>query len=136
MNASMTIPSDVQQLPKVRQFAFDFARKLGASEKVAHRTEFIATELCSNAIEYGGGIGKITIELDNDNSSIRIICFNQTKESSVSMRLKEKFHADFDPVQKRGRGLFIIRNWVKEANFEDTDGGVRISVVQSLSEYA
>lgn len=133
MNASMTIPSDYQHLPKVRAFAYDFVRRLGAPEKVAHRTEFIAAELCSNAIEYGGGKGKIEIDLHADGKSITITCFNETSDSSVSTRLKEKFHADFDPIQKRGRGLFIIRRWVQEANFEDADGGIRISVVQSLS---
>lgn len=131
---SVTMPTDTRFIASLRVFAYEFMKQAGASEKDARRTEFIVGELCANAIEYGKDATtvKICLTLESDNT-IRIECTNVAKNASVTSKdLTEKLHQDADTVSKRGRGLYVIRQWARDIAVEDIDGGLKISVVQSF----
>jgi anti-sigma regulatory factor (Ser/Thr protein kinase) len=134
-SVSISIPADTRLIPSVRVFAYEFMNQVGALEKDARRTEFIVGELCANAIEYGKKpAAKVHLTLTAiGEDSVRIDCVNSAKDDSVaSEKIIERFNSEVDVGSKRGRGLFVVRKWTKDAVIEDLDGGLKISVVQSF----
>lgn len=134
-SVTLTIPAQITFLESVRVFARAFAQQLGASSRDAGRTEFIASELCANAIEYGKGPDStVTLTLTAEPShAIRIECVNSARRASVSAReVTRHLQGGLNARSTRGRGLFVIRSWTKDAAVQDTDGGLKISVVQSF----
>ncbi len=132
-STSLIIPADTRFVASVRVFAYEFMKQVKASEKDAKRTEFIVGELCTNAIEYGKSVSasvQLKLILEGSNS-MRIECINSLEDSSITAEsIVERFHKEVDESSKRGRGLFVVRQWTKNALIEEIDGGIKISVVQ------
>jgi anti-sigma regulatory factor (Ser/Thr protein kinase) len=133
MIKSFSISANVSEIPEARRISYSFAREAGASEKDARRTEIIVGELCANAIEYGIKDTQIDIRLELSGNSLVIECTNKsTPDTHTARALQQRYEQGFQKDSVRGRGLYIISQWTKEASFEDMDGGIKVRVVQSL----
>lgn len=129
--AELVLPSRIEDLPAVRSFLSDQARRLhpGAQE---FELNVLVDELCQNAIENSpSNKSHYEVVFRTDEKRVRLEVSNQAAESFPPERIMQKRLDSFDDsgdyLGDRGRGLFLIARLADEMEIR-TGADERITV--------
>ncbi len=134
-NYSVTLPSDLDYIPPLRQFVADIARVEGFSKKFCFRTEIIVDELVTNGVVHGSQDIHSTIKLsanfESDQLSISVQDHGGSKKNIE--KLKHSVYTPKPPSEneKRGRGLVIVQMLSNELKIDVAeDGRTQVHVIK------
>jgi serine/threonine-protein kinase RsbW len=119
----LSLESRIENLPAVGAAVRGIAERNGFGETRAYHAELCAVEAVTNAIEhaYGGRPGaRVEIALAADEGRIEI----RVRSKGVRLAAGRLAAAEApDPLEERGRGLFLIRSLADEVETR-ADGGI------------
>lgn len=131
---TVTVPSDLEYIPPLRQFIAEIARVEGFSKKFCFRTEIIVDELATNGILHGSQEVHTSITLaarfDSENMHLSV----QDHGGSVQ-NLENLKRAVYSPKpsldKKKGRGLVIVQMLASEVKIKlEESGHTQVQVVK------
>jgi anti-sigma regulatory factor (Ser/Thr protein kinase) len=104
----VSFPGELEYIPLVRKMISEVLRVLQFSEKFTFRSEFIIDELCNNAVIYGSGTDRSTVEIQCNAFSDRIeITIKDRGGSNENIKRLRQAIAE-EPIGKGG-GLELVR---------------------------
>lgn len=138
------MPNDFNFVRGVRVCIADIACHFGFSGREVYQIESIVDELCNNAIEHGGAKSRKPTSAKN---AVKIAC--DFKPGELRLAVSDKGGAGFNlnevlnrnkqlieessllcNLDKRGRGLIIIRRFVDELRVNTNKDGSAVEVVK------
>ena len=130
----LRVPSELGNKKFAMEFAEDVALEMGFPQDKIENLKIAVSEACLNAIEHGNkqkSNMKVMIDFTLHESQLEINVQDQGKsfvpDSIEEPNLKERIEGNID--NKRGWGMFMIKNMVDEMEYLDVEGGTHLRMV-------
>jgi len=129
------VPNQTRYLSLIGRIGEDIAREIvrfsGDRETLAYQINLVLTEAMSNAIKYGSADNceesvHILISIDDNELLIRIYDFGQ------GFDINEIPNPDFNLLEVRGRGIFLIKTLMDSVKYIRTSSGNMLEMVKKL----
>lgn len=129
------VPNHTKYLSLVGRIGEDIAKEidryLGDRESLAYQLNLVLTEAMTNAIKYGAPDGSddkvhILINVGENELSIRIYDCGQ------GFDINEIPAPDFEKLEDRGRGIFLIRSLMDSVKYVKGSKGNVLEMVKQL----
>jgi anti-sigma regulatory factor (Ser/Thr protein kinase) len=134
---SIRIPSDLDELNKLRKFIQDIGKSLVLSEDDLNTIELVIYEACANSIEHAHRYEKgkyIDIIITIKDSLVRITITDSGKPFDINYLNQIKVGDIIKKKRKRGLGIPLIKTLMDEVVFDYTpEGRNRIKMVKDFS---
>lgn len=121
MQTSKSYPGRYESLAKIGDFVRKIATDAGFESFAVYSIEMAVDEACSNIIEhaYGGeGKGKIHCTCSVTETSLTVSLQDTGKSFDPSLVSEPNLSDNLDDRQAHGLGLFFIRQWMDDVQFE------------------
>jgi anti-sigma regulatory factor (Ser/Thr protein kinase) len=105
---AVSFPGELEYIPLVRKMMSDVLRVLKFSEKFTFRSEFIIDELCNNAVIYGSGTDRSTVEINCGAYHDRVE-FSVKDRGGSTENIKRLRQAIAEEPLGKGGGLELVR---------------------------
>jgi anti-sigma regulatory factor (Ser/Thr protein kinase) len=105
---AISFPGELEYIPLVRKMISEVLRVLQFSEKFTFRSEFIIDELCNNAVIYGSGTDRSTVEIQCNVFGDRVE-FTIKDRGGSSENIKRLRQAIAEEPMGKGGGLELVR---------------------------
>ena len=133
---SVTLPSDLEYIPPLRQFVAEIARVEGFSKKFCFRTEIIVDELVTNGILHGSQDVHSSISLSAvfEEGSMNLSVQDQGGTRQNIENLTRAVYSPKPPSndRKKGRGLVIVQMLSSEVKIDlGENGQTQVHVIKS-----
>lgn len=137
--------ADFNMVPGIRSMIARTAFTFGFSERECYQVETIIDEICNNAIEYGSTRqeAEILLEYRIEQEHIEITVKDEgRKEFSLETILKrseqliEKEVNNPEFMERRGRGLYIVKKLSDSLDINVGQEGTTVKVVKRKSQEA
>lgn len=122
------VPNQTCYLRLIGRIGEDMARELdrfrGDREALAHHLNMVLTEATSNAIRHANAADpekKIRINIKITNQELLIKVFDSGQGFNLDEVPEPSF--DLDPLEEKGRGIFIIRSLMDSVTYRKAGGG-------------
>jgi len=133
---SVSLPSDLEYIPPLRQFVAEIARVEGFSKKFCFRTEIIVDELVTNGILHGSQDvhSAVLVSAKFEEGSMNLSVQDQ---GGTRQNLENLKHAVYSPKppsndKKKGRGLVIVQMLSSEIKIDLCENGqTQVHVVKT-----
>ena len=135
LSYTVTVPSDLEYVPPLRQFIAEIARVEGFSKKFCFRTEIIVDELATNGILHGSQDVHTSITLSAKFTSENMQLSVQDHGGS-SQNLENLKRSVYSPKpssmdKKKGRGLVIVQMLASEVKIKlEENGHTQVQVIK------
>ena len=135
-DCTITIDSEVSEIPKAVEFVAGKAEVLPFSPKVRNQIEVAVDEIISNIVyyAYGEGKGKATVGVSCDDKGITIT----VEDSGIPYNPLEKEDPDITlSAEERGiggYGIFIVKKVMDEITYNYSEGKNILTMRKFLSE--
>ncbi|NUR70828.1 MAG: ATP-binding protein [Hamadaea sp.] len=116
-------------LSLLREIAAEAALDAGAGEERAKALMIIVNELATNAVMYGGGVGRLRVWRTRE----QVIC----EVSDAGVGMPDPFGAGRElaaPDSLSGRGLWLVRRLADEVEFHSGDAGTTVVARLNLDD--
>jgi serine/threonine-protein kinase RsbW len=127
----LVISSDQNELRKVENLSNRIAKKTSLSEGKSDNLAIVLTELVNNAILHGNKSQpqkKVTIQVSYFDSYVKVSVKDQGNGFDPS-GLKDP--RDPENIWKEsGRGIFLVKNLVDKVEFNPTEEGMEIVIIE------
>ena len=129
------VPNKTRYLSLIGRIGEDIAREIvrfsGDRETLAYQINLVLTEAMSNAIKHGStdncqGSVHIIITIDENKLLIRIFDHGQ------GFDINEIPAPDFNMLEDRGRGIFLIKTLMDSVKYSRTSKGNVLEMVKQL----
>jgi len=129
------VPNQTRYLSLIGRIGEDIAREIvrfsGDRETLAYQINLVLTEAMSNAIKYGSTDNceesvHILISIDEKELFIRIFDYGQ------GFDINEIPTPDFNMLEDRGRGIFLIKSLMDSVKYIKTGSGNVLEMVKQL----
>ena len=132
----LTVPSRLEELAAVQQFAESTSAALGLDKELAYWIELAINESAINAIQHGNDLDaskNVSIEISSDGEMIEIVVEDQGQGFKLS---DVPDPTDIENLLKPGgRGILIIQSFMDTVEVSQTDGGgSRLRMVKSIKD--
>ena len=130
------VPNQTRYLSLIGRIGEDIAREIdrftGDRETLAYQLNLVLTEAMTNAIKYGNTdngeeIVHILINIAENQLFIRIFDYGQ------GFDINEIPAPDFDLLEDRGRGIFLIKTMMDSVTYVRNTGGNVLELVKLLA---
>ena len=133
---SVSLPSDLEYIPPLRQFVAEIARVEGFSKKFCFRTEIIVDELVTNGILHGSQDvhSSITLAAKFEDGAMNLSVQDQGGTRQNLENLKRAVYSPKPPTndKKKGRGLVIVQMLSTEIKIDlGENGHTQVHVVKT-----
>src|ERR1700733_8916486 len=136
MRATLTLPNDIAELPRLLEFAAEFAGRNKLPNDEVARLLIIAEELFSNIVRYGyaepKASGTIELRLSFARARLEMLVIDDGQPFDPLAVVV----ADLDlPMSKRptgGLGVHFVRNLVDDARYSRQNGRNRLVLVRLI----
>lgn len=126
IHLEIVVPNKTRYLSLIGNIAEEVARALddyaGDREALAYHLNLVLTEAMVNAIEH--------TQPDDDGQTVRVCIFIADKDLRIRVHdhgegfdLDAVPQPDFDQLDERGRGIFLIRNLMDAVDYRRTECG-------------
>jgi len=143
---ALDLPAVHQEVRVARSLAMRFARMHGIPESEASSIGLVVSEMLANAIDHGSGCAAMTVEdLESDvrmhlclvlsSGSWQLSVTDQCGGDAEALQQILQGAADFDPLDDRGRGLFMMRAYVDDLAVIGSHDGQGLTV-RAMKRYA
>lgn len=105
---SVAFPGELEYIPLVRKMVSEVLKVLKFSEKFTFRSEFIIDELCNNAVIYGSGTDRSTVEIQSNIFGDRVE-FTVKDRGGSREDIKRLRQAIAEEPLGKGGGLDLVR---------------------------
>lgn len=122
----LTVPADVSQLGRLREYIASTARDTGADDEIVEQLRLVVSELATNAIQHNAA-ETVTVALRSDGSSWTLDVSNADDLIDIDVPTLP------DPTKLSGRGLFIVDAVMDRADLVEIDGRQHIRCVKHSS---
>ncbi len=132
----LTVPSRLEELAAVQQFAESTSAALGLDKELAYWIELAINESAINAIQHGNDLDaskNVSIEISSDGEMIEIV----VEDEGQGFKLSDvPDPTDIENLLKPGgRGILIIQSFMDTVEVSQTDGGgSRLRMVKSIKD--
>ncbi len=132
----LTVPSRLEELAAVQQFAESTSAALGLDKELAYWIELAINESAINAIQHGNDLDAskiVSIEISSDGEMIEIV----VEDEGQGFKLSDvPDPTDIENLLKPGgRGILIIQSFMDTVEVSQTDGGgSRLRMVKSIKD--
>jgi serine/threonine-protein kinase RsbW len=135
MEVDIKVPNQTRYLSLIGRIGEDIARELdrytGNRETLAHHINLVLTEAMANAIKYGGSdapdkMVHIWITICEDEILIKVYDHGQGFDINAIPP------PNFDALEDRGRGIFIIRSLMDSVNYRRLPEGNVLEMAKKL----
>lgn len=117
--------------------AVTIAQKMGFSPDRIEDLKTALAEACINAIEHGNKFdanSKVGVTFAADDASLQVVV-HDNGNGIDSNKIPKKFIAEDGLPQRRGYGVFLIRNLVNEFSYENRTGeGNKVKMLIHLNK--
>lgn len=129
------VPNQTRYLSLIGRIGEDIAREIdrytGDRETLAYQINLVLTEAMSNAIKYGNPDKNeetvhILINISDDELNIRIYDYGQ------GFDINEIPLPDFDALEDRGRGIFLIKALMDSVQYKKQSCGNMLEMIKQL----
>jgi serine/threonine-protein kinase RsbW len=129
------VPNQTRYLSLIGRIGEDIAREIdrytGDRETLAYHINLVLTEAMSNAIKYGNPDNKeetvhILINISENELFIRIYDYGQ------GFDINEIPLPDFDALEDRGRGIFLIKTLMDSVQYRKQSNGNMLEMIKQL----
>jgi serine/threonine-protein kinase RsbW len=131
---SITVPGRYENLVKLSEFARQAAQEAGLDSFAIYSVETAVEEACTNIIEhaYGGeGRGNIECVCDVDEKGLTVQLRDHGKPFNPDTIHDPNIKAPLKKRSAHGLGLFIMRKWMDDVQFEfNADTGNVLTMVK------
>lgn len=130
------VPNQTKYLSLIGRIGEDIAREIdrftGDRETLAYQLNLVLTEAMTNAIKYGNTDNReetvhILINIAENQLFIRIFDYGQ------GFDINEIPAPDFDKLEDRGRGIFLIKAMMDSVTYVRNTGGNVLELVKQLA---
>lgn len=130
------VPNQTKYLSLIGRIGEDIAREIdrftGDRETLAYQLNLVLTEAMTNAIKYGNTDNReetvhILINIAENQLFIRIFDYGQ------GFDINEIPAPDFDLLEDRGRGIFLIKAMMDSVTYVRNTGGNVLELVKQLA---
>lgn len=135
----IAFPADFCFVSGVRMLVERTVLSFGFSEREAYQIQTIVDEICNNAIEHGSKSREalVSLECQFDHNDFKAIVrdtggkdFEPDKVIEVNQQLIESEQDNLDIIQRRGRGLVIVKKLSDELRIDVGKNGTIVEVVK------
>jgi len=105
---AVSFPGELEYIPLVRKMISEVLRVLQFSEKFTFRSEFIIDELCNNAVIYGSGTDRSTVEIQCNAFGDRVE-FTIKDRGGSTENIRRLRQAIAEEPMGKGGGLELVR---------------------------
>ena len=131
---TVSFPGELEYIPLVRKMVSDILQVLHFSPKFTFRSEFIVDELCNNAVTYGSGADRSTVEVLCDTYNDRVE-FTVKDRGGSSENIKRLRQAIAEKPMEKGGGLELVRMLAEKVEFTiDEKNLTQIHVVRKRED--
>ena len=129
------VPNQTRYLSLIGRIGEDIAREIdrysGDRETLAYQVNLVLTEAMSNAIKYGNPDNReetvhILINISDNRLFIRIYDYGQ------GFDINEIPTPDFDALEDRGRGIFLIKALMDSVQYRKQADGNMLEMIKQL----
>lgn len=133
-SVSRSFSARYSNLASIAQFVRNEAAQAGLDEAAIYQVEMAVDEACSNIIEhaYGGeGKGDIDCTCKQDAAGLIIILKDKGGPFNPDQVGRPLVDSSLEERESHGLGLFFIREWMDQVNFEfSPTGGNTLTLVK------
>ncbi len=132
----LTVPSRMEELESVQQFAESASEALGLEKEFAYWIELTVSESAINAIQHGNELDpakNVSLRISSDGKTIEII----VEDQGTGFELADvPDPTDVENLLKPGgRGILIIQSFMDTVEVTHIDGGgSRLRMVKSITD--
>jgi serine/threonine-protein kinase RsbW len=130
------VPNQTKYLSLIGKIGEDIAKELdrysGDRETLAYHINLVLTEAMTNAIKYGMG--------DEKDKNVHIIICISEKELAIKVYdfgqgfdINAIATPDFDEMEDRGRGIFLIKALMDSVCYRKESGGNILEMIKRLT---
>ena len=131
---AVSFPGELEYIPLVRKMISEVLRVLQFSEKFTFRSEFIIDELCNNAVIYGSGTDRSTVEIQCNAFGDRVE-FTIKDRGGSSENIRRLRQAIAEEPMGKGGGLELVRMLAEKVECTIDDRNVtQIHVVRKRED--
>ena len=132
----LTVPSRMEELESVQQFAESASEALGLEKEFAYWIELTVSESAINAIQHGNELDptkNVSLRISSDGNTIEIVVEDQGRGFELA---DVPDPTDVDNLLKPGgRGILIIQSFMDTVEVTRIDGGgSRLRMVKSITD--
>jgi serine/threonine-protein kinase RsbW len=131
--ATVSLPADLAQLTKIREFVLQAGRELDLEEGALFELQLAVDEACTNVIKhaYGGRGGTIEVTVEPDEDGVRVIIRDWGRSFDVQSMPVPDVNLPLEQRELGGLGLFLMHQMVDDIHFEfDTEYGNSLTMVK------
>jgi serine/threonine-protein kinase RsbW len=131
----LTVPSRMEELETVQQFAESCCEALGIDKEVAYWIELTVSESAINAIQHGNALDpskEVFLQISSDGDTVEIV----VEDQGTGFKLSEiPDPTDVENLLKPGgRGIMIIQSFMDSVEVSDVEGGgSRLRMLKSIA---
>ncbi len=132
----LTVPSRMEELESVQQFAESASEALGLEKEFAYWIELTVSESAINAIQHGNELDpakSVSLRISSDGKTIEIV----VEDQGAGFELADvPDPTDVENLLKPGgRGILIIQSFMDTVEVTHIDGGgSRLRMVKSITD--
>lgn len=135
----IVFPADFCFVPGIRMLVERTVLSFGFSERESYQIQTIVDEICNNAIEHGSKSREALVSLEcqfNSNDFAVIVKdtggkeFEPDKVIEVNQQLIEAEQDNLSIIERRGRGLIIVKKLSDELKIDVSKNGTEVKVVK------
>jgi serine/threonine-protein kinase RsbW len=122
---SRIFPGRYESLASIGQFVRAQALQSGLDEKAVYQVEMAVDEACSNIIEHAYGVeteGEISLTCRNSTEGLTVILRDSGKPFDPKTVNSPELTAELEERESHGLGLFFIREWMDQVQYDYTPG--------------
>jgi len=136
IEVDIKVPNQTRYLSLIGKIGEDIAKELdrygGDGETLAYHINVVLTEAMVNAIKYANAgdpdkIVHILINIADDELIIRVY------DNGQGFDINSIPPPDFEKLEDRGRGVFIIKSIMDTVNYRKVDGGNVLEMTKRLN---
>ena len=132
----LTVPSRMEELESVQQFAESASEALGLEKEFAYWIELTVSESAINAIQHGNELDpakNVSLRISSDGKTIEIVVEDQGRGFELA---DVPDPTDVENLLKPGgRGILIIQSFMDTVEVTHIDGGgSRLRMVKSITD--
>ncbi|HEY5976178.1 MAG TPA: ATP-binding protein [Geobacteraceae bacterium] len=135
IEVDIKVPNQTRYLSLIGKIGEDIAKELdrysGDRETLAYHINLVLTEATVNAIKYGAAdqdkLVHIFINISDNELAIRVF------DNGQGFDINGIATPDFEALEDRGRGIFLIRSLMDSVSYKKTPEGNILEMVKRLT---
>lgn len=124
------LSNSLDELPRLAEELEQFGESAGLSVKDVMQLNLVLEELVTNTISYGyegaSGPRSIVVELNRDESGLRVVVEDDAREYDPFQRAEPDLGLPLEQKPVGGLGVHLVREIMDECRYERVDGHNRL----------